>query len=113
MNAAIRAVVRCGVLQGLQMFGVRRGYEGLIAGEFLHLGPREVGGIIHQAGTMLETSRCEEFKTDAGQHAAIQQLHDNDISNLVVIGGNGSQAGSHALSCRGIRVIGHCIDHRQ
>lgn len=106
MNAAIRAVVRCGVLQGLQMFGVRRGYAGLIEGEFVHLGPREVGGIIHQAGTMLETSRCEEFKTDAGLHAAVQQLHDHDISNLVVIGGNGSQAGSHALSSRGIRVIG-------
>lgn len=106
MNAAIRAVVRCGVLQGLQMFGVRRGYAGLIAGEFIHLGPREVGGIIHQAGTALETSRCEEFKTDAGQRAAVQQLHHHDISNLVVIGGNGSQAGSHALACRGVRVIG-------
>jgi 6-phosphofructokinase 1 len=88
------------------MFGVRRGYAGLIAGEFIHLGPREVGGIIHQAGTMLETSRCEEFKNDAGQRAAVQQLHDHDISNLVVIGGNGSQAGSFALASRGIRVIG-------
>lgn len=56
-------------LQGLQIFGVRRGYAGLIAGEFIHLGPREVGGIIHQAGTMLETSRCEEFKTEAGSLA--------------------------------------------
>lgn len=106
MNAAIRAVVRCGVLQGLQMLGVRRGYAGLIDGEFIHLGPREVGGIIHQAGTMLETSRSEEFRTDAGQREAVQQLHDHDVSNLIVIGGNGSQAGSHALSCRGIRVIG-------
>ncbi|HEY0682264.1 MAG TPA: ATP-dependent 6-phosphofructokinase [Steroidobacter sp.] len=106
MNAAIRAVVRCGVLQGLQMFGVRRGYAGLIGGDLTHLGPREVGGIVHVAGTMLETSRCEEFKTDAGQRMAVQQLHDHDISNLVVIGGNGSQAGSHALACRGIRVVG-------
>lgn len=106
MNAAIRAVVRCGVLQGLQMFGVRRGYAGLMNGDLMHLGPREVGGIIHQAGTMLETTRSEEFKTDAGQRAAVQQLHDHDISNLVVIGGNGSQAGSLALASRGIRVIG-------
>lgn len=106
MNAAIRAVVRCGVLQGLQMFGVRRGYAGLIAGEFVHLGPREVGGIVHQAGTMLETSRCEDFKTEAGQRAALQQLHDRDISNLIVIGGNGSQAGSLALASRGMRVVG-------
>lgn len=106
MNAAIRAVVRCGVLQGLQMFGVRRGYSGLIAGDFIQLGPREVGGIVHQAGTLLETSRCEEFKSAAGQQAAVQQLHDHDISNLIVIGGNGSQAGSQALSTYGIRVIG-------
>lgn len=106
MNAAIRAVVRCGVLQGLQMYGVRRGFAGLIAGELIHLGPREVGGIIHQAGTVLETSRCEDFKTDSGQRAAVQQLHDHDISNLVVIGGNGSQTGSHALANRGVRVIG-------
>jgi 6-phosphofructokinase 1 len=106
MNAAIRAVVRCGVLQGMQMFGVRRGFAGLMAGEFVRLGPREVGGIIHQAGTMLETSRCEEFKTEAGQRAAIQQLHDHGVSNLIVIGGNGSQTGSHALACHGIRVIG-------
>jgi 6-phosphofructokinase 1 len=77
------------VLNGLQMLGVRRGYAGLIAGELIHLGPREVGGIIHQAGTMLETSRCEEFKTEDGQRAAIRQLQDHDISNLIVIGGNG------------------------
>ncbi|MDY6948168.1 MAG: ATP-dependent 6-phosphofructokinase [Pseudomonadota bacterium] len=106
MNAAIRAVVRCGVLHGLQMFGVRRGYAGLIAGELVHLGPREVGGIIHQPGTMLETSRCEQFKDDAGQRAAVQQLHDHDITNLIVIGGNGSQAGSLALAGHGVRVIG-------
>ncbi|HEY0940919.1 MAG TPA: ATP-dependent 6-phosphofructokinase [Steroidobacter sp.] len=106
MNAAIRAVVRCGVLQGLQMFGVRRGYSGLIAGEFVHLGPREVGGIIHQAGTVLETSRCEAFKTEAGRQAALKQLHDHDISNLIVIGGNGSQTGSFALAELGMRVIG-------
>lgn len=106
MNAATRAVVRTGVLHGLQMFGVRRGYTGLIAGEFVPLGPREVGGIVHQGGTMLETSRCEAFKTDAAQRAAVQQLNDHRISNLIVIGGNGSQTGSHALAKHGVRVIG-------
>jgi 6-phosphofructokinase 1 len=106
MNAATRATVRTGVLNGYQMFGIRRGYAGLIAGEFVRLGPHDVGGIIHQGGTILETSHCEEFKTEAGLKAAVQQLHDHDISNLIVIGGNGSQAGSHALACRGIRVIG-------
>ena len=95
MNAAIRAVVRSGVLRCCEMFGVRNGYEGLIGGDFLPLGPRDVGGIIHQGGTMLGTSRCLEFTTDEGQGAALKQLRHHDINALIVIGGNGSQAGAH------------------
>ena len=106
MNAAIRAVVRTGVLRSCEMFGVRNGYEGLIAGDFLPLGPRDVGGIIHQGGTMLGTSRCVEFKTDAGQRAALEQLRRRDTNALVVIGGNGSQTGAHALAQRGMTVLG-------
>ena len=74
MNAATRAIVRSGVLRGFQIFGVRHGYTGLMRGEFLPLGPRDVGGIVHQGGTILGTNRCEEFKTDAGQLAAVKQL---------------------------------------
>ncbi|HTJ20676.1 MAG TPA: ATP-dependent 6-phosphofructokinase [Steroidobacteraceae bacterium] len=106
MNAAIRAVVRSGVLHSCEMFGVRNGYEGLIAGDFLPLGPRDVGGIIHQGGTMLGTSRCPQFKTSEGQAAALEQLRRRDINALIVIGGNGSQSGAHALALRGMNVLG-------
>lgn len=106
MNAAIRAVVRSGVVRSCEMFGVRNGYEGLIAGDFLPLGPRDVGGIIHQGGTMLGTSRCPQFKTNEGQCAALEQLRRLDINALIVIGGNGSQAGAHALAQLGMTVLG-------
>lgn len=106
MNAAIRAVVRSGVLRSCEMFGVRNGYEGLIAGDFLPLGPRDVGGIIHQGGTMLGTSRCPEFATNEAQCTALEQLRRRDINALIVIGGNGSQAGAHALAQRGMTVLG-------
>jgi 6-phosphofructokinase 1 len=106
MNAAIRAAVRTGVSLGLEMFGVRHGYTGLIAGDFVPLGPREVGGIIERGGTTLGSSRCPAFLTEEGQAAAAQQLTRRDIGGLVVIGGNGSQSGAHALSQRGVGVIG-------
>lgn len=106
MNAAIRAAVRSGVALGIEMFGVRHGYTGLIAGDFIPLGARDVGGIIELGGTMLGTSRCPAFLTDEGQEAAVRQLLQRDISGLVVIGGNGSQAGACALSRRGMAVVG-------
>jgi len=106
MNAAIRAVVRTGVSLGFEVLGVRHGYTGLIGGDFVPLGPRDVGGIIQRGGTVLGTSRCPAFLTQGGQQAAAQQLRDRDISGLVVIGGNGSQAGAHALASRGIAVVG-------
>lgn len=106
MNAAVRAAVRVGVSLGCEMFGVRRGYSGLIGKEFVRLGARDVGGIIERGGTMLGTSRCPAFLTDAGQQTAVRNLSEWDISGLVVIGGNGSQAGSHALSRRGVAVVG-------
>lgn len=106
MNAAVRAVVRAGIGQGLAVYGIQHGYEGLIGGQFRRLGPRDVGGIIGHGGTFLGTTRCERMKTPSGQAAAVQQLQNHDIDALVVIGGNGSQAGSLALSQRGVRVIG-------
>ena len=106
MNAAIRAVVRMGVARGFEVFGVRHGYTGLIAGEFVPLGLRDVGGIMQRGGTILGTTRCIELTTAAGQDKALQQLRDRDISRLVVIGGNGSQAGAHALSRKGLSVVG-------
>ena len=106
MNAAIRAVVRMGVARAFEVFGVRHGYTGLIAGEFVPLGPRDVGGIMHLGGTILGTTRCAELKSAAGQEMALRQLHGRGISGLVVIGGNGSQAGAHALSRKGLPVVG-------
>jgi 6-phosphofructokinase 1 len=106
MNAAVRAVVRTGVARGLEVFGIRNGFAGLIAGDFFRLGPRDVGGIIERGGTILGTTRCEDLKTAMGQSAAVQHLQANDIDGLIVIGGNGSQRGSLVLSQRGIQVIG-------
>jgi hypothetical protein len=105
MNAAVRAVVRCGIARGLAVLGVQHGYEGLIGGQFKRLGPHDVGGIIGHGGTFLGTTRCEQMKTPAGQAAAARQLESHEVDGLV-IGGNGSQAGSFALSRCGVRVVG-------
>jgi 6-phosphofructokinase 1 len=106
MNAAVRAVVRSAVARGLEVSGIRNGFAGLIAGEFQRLGPRDVGGIIERGGTFLGTTRCEKLKTPSGQDAALEQLRVHDIEGLIVIGGNGSQMGAHALAQRGMRIIG-------
>lgn len=106
MNAAIRAAVRSGIALGSEMFGVRHGYTGLIAGDFMPLGARDVGGIIELGGTMLGTSRCPAFLTEEGQETAVRQLAQRDISGLVIVGGNGSQMGAYALSRRGVAVVG-------
>ncbi len=106
MNAAIRAVVRTGLDRGWEVFGVRQGYAGLIAGDFVSLGVRDVGGVIQRGGTMLGSSRCPEFKNEESREKALDQLRRRAISGLVVIGGNGSQAGSHALWQMGFPVVG-------
>lgn len=106
MNAAIRASVRTGLAQGWQVLGVRNGYAGLMAGTIFPLGAREVGGIIQRGGTMLGSARCPDFETGEGQEKAIEQLRQRGIEGLVVIGGNGSQAGAFALSQRGFPVVG-------
>lgn len=106
MNAAIRAVARSGLAEGWEVFGIRHGYAGLIAGNFVPLGARDVGGIIQQGGTLLGSARAPEFETEDGRLKALRQLHQRDIQALVVIGGNGSQTGAHALSQMGFPVVG-------
>jgi 6-phosphofructokinase 1 len=106
MNAAIRAVTRCAIEKGMEVHGVKNGYAGLVAGTFRPLGVRDVGGIIQNGGTILGSARCPEFHAEAGRLAALRNLNGNGIEALVVIGGNGSQAGSHALSQLGFPVIG-------
>ncbi len=106
MNAAIRAVVRTGLDQGWDVYGVRSGYVGLIAGEVRPLLARDVGGIMQQGGTMLHSARAPEFAEVAGRRKALETLERFDIEALVVIGGSGSQAGAHGLSGMGFPVVG-------
>lgn len=106
MNAAIRAVVRTGLAIGMEVFGVRSGYAGLIAGDFVPLRARDVGGIIQLGGTMLRTERCPEFKTDEGRARALENLSAKKMEALVVIGGDGSQTGAWLLSKTGFPVVG-------
>lgn len=106
MNAAVRAVVRTGIDNGWEVFGVRRGYAGLIRGEFIPLGRRDVGGIIQLGGTMLGSGRCLEFMTEEGRVQALKSLQRKEVEALVVIGGDGSQAGAALLSQSGYPVVG-------
>jgi 6-phosphofructokinase 1 len=106
MNAAIRAVVRTGLSRGVTMWGVNRGFTGLIEGDFCRLGARDVGGIIQRGGTMLGTSRSPEFRTEDGRELAMHRMHGAGIEGLIVIGGNGSQAGSYDLHRMGFPVVG-------
>jgi len=106
MNAALRAVVRTGIHYGMEVFGIYSGYEGLLAGEFTPMTLRSVSDIIHRGGTVLRTSRCKEFETPEGQQRAVEMLKVYKIDALVVIGGDGSFRGAHALSKLGVKVIG-------
>ncbi len=106
MNAAIRAVTRTAIDKGWEVVGVQQGYAGLIAGKFRTLGVRDVGGIMQHGGTILGSARCPEFKTEEGRREALRALNRQAVEALVVIGGNGSQAGAHALSQMGFPVVG-------
>ncbi len=106
MNAAVRAVVRCGIASGIEVFGVQRGYEGLVEGAIGPLSARDVGGIIQTAGTMLGSSRCPEFMQAEPRSRAIRNLDQHRLDGLVIIGGNGTQRGAYALSEAGVPVVG-------
>lgn len=106
MNAAIRAVVRTGLDKGWEVFGIRHGYAGLLSGNVVQLNARDVGGILQRGGTMLGSARCPEFKTEEGRMKGVRALRQNEIEALVVIGGNGSQTGAHALWQMGFPTVG-------
>ncbi len=106
MNAAIRAVVRTGIHYGLEVYGIRHAYRGLINDDLERMTARNVGGIIQRGGTILQTSRLPEFKEDSYQIQAIRCLNEHGIEGLIVIGGDGSLTGALALHRRGVRVIG-------
>lgn len=106
MNAAVRAVVRRSIYQGLEVIGVDRGYSGLIKGEFREMNLGSVADIIHRGGTILRTARSERFRTPEGRAEAINQIRQKGIDGLVIIGGDGSFRGSLFLAEAGIQVIG-------
>jgi 6-phosphofructokinase 1 len=107
MNAGIRAVVRTAVFYKKKVFGIHRGYDGLIAGDLTELNARSVKNIINQGGTILKSARSAEFMTKAGRTKAAAQLQKHNIDALVVIGGNGSFTGAHIFYEEfGIPVIG-------
>ncbi|MDO9549200.1 MAG: 6-phosphofructokinase [Candidatus Marinimicrobia bacterium] len=97
MNAAIRAVVRTAIDEDIYVFGIYGGYEGLIVGEVMPLSRRSVSNIIQKGGTFLKTSRSEAFRHKAGRKRGADVLKEWDINDLVVIGGDGSFHGAHAL----------------
>lgn len=105
MNAAVRAVVRAGIHRGFQVYGVYRGYHGLLKGEVKELNLRSVSDIIGRGGTMLYTARSRRMMTEEGQKEAAEFCKSLDIEGLVVIGGDGSFRGARALSNLGIPCV--------
>ena len=107
MNAAVRAVVRTAVYHGIEVFGIERGYKGMIEGSIRPLGARDVSGIIGRGGTVLYTARCLEFMERPGREQAAAQLAKLGIEGIVVIGGDGSYRGADKLAKEfGIHCIG-------
>lgn len=98
MNAAIRAVVRTGLYNGLEVYGIMRGYQGLIEDDIFKMESRSVANIIQRGGTILKTARCKEFYTPEGRKKGYEVLAKRGIDGLVVIGGDGSFKGALALS---------------
>ena len=106
MNAAIRAVVRTALSKGLKVRGIRRGYQGLLNEEIIDLSARDVSDTIERGGTILQTARCAEMRTEEGQQKAAAICKKYGIDGLVVIGGDGSFAGAQKLANFGINTIG-------
>lgn len=106
MNAAVRAVVRTAIVDGMQVKGINRGYAGLLDEEIFDMDSRSVADILTRGGTMLLTARCKEFMQPEYQQKAADILHRQGIDGLVVIGGDGSFRGAKALAHLGIRTIG-------
>ncbi|MEM6262980.1 MAG: 6-phosphofructokinase [Bacteroidota bacterium] len=98
MNACIRAVVRAAIGHGLEVVGIRRGYEGMIDGDFYRMGRHSVSNIIQRGGTILKTSRSERFRTEEGRQIAYNRLGEAGVDALVCIGGDGSYAGAYAFN---------------
>ena len=106
MNAAIRAVVRVALSKGLKVRGIRRGFHGLLREEIIDLSARDVSDTIQRGGTILQTARCQEMRTEEGQQKAAAICKKYGIDGLIVIGGDGSFAGAQKLANLGVRTVG-------
>jgi len=106
MNSAIRSAVRTALTMKVEMVGFRKGFLGLIKGDSLVMDTRAVSGVLQRGGTFLQSARCDEFKTAAGQQKALAKLKVLGVEGLVVIGGDGSLNGALALDRLGFPVIG-------
>lgn len=107
MNAAVRAVVRTAMFHGIECYGIRRGYNGLISGDLIRLDEKNISHTINRGGTILYTARSKEFMTEEGQKKAVSTCKFLGLDGVVAIGGDGTFRGASALSSRGINVI--CI----
>ena len=106
MNAAIRAVVRKAIQNGVSVKGIKRGYQGLLAEEIIDMTKSSVSDTIQRGGTILGTARCSEFVTEEGQAKGAEICRKHGIDGIVVIGGDGSYRGALALSKQGINTVG-------
>ncbi len=106
MNAAIRAVVRQAISKGKKVKGIRRGYTGLLAEDIIDMEAKDVSDIIERGGTILQTARCPEFRTEEGQKLGAEMCKKHGIDGIIVIGGDGSFRGAQKLAAHGINTIG-------
>lgn len=106
MNAAIRAVVRYGIYNNVNIIGIKNGYKGLIDTDAVEMNLSSVADIIHRGGTILGSARCSEFATEAGLKKALQNIKYLGIDGMVVIGGDGTFKGAQKLSEAGVPTIG-------
>ena len=122
MNAALRAVVRSGIYRGFEVYGIRKGYEGLLSGDMYEMNLRSVSDIISRGGTILQTARCPEFTTEEGVLRGYRMAQVFKLDAIVVIGGDGSFRGARDLARVGMNVMGipatidndiDCTDHER
>ena len=107
MNPCVRSVVRTAIYNGIECYGIRRGYNGLISGDIIRLDEKNIGHIINRGGTTLYTARSKEFMTEEGQKKAVSTCKFLGLDGIFAIGGDGTFRGAQALSRHGINVV--CI----
>ncbi|GFE61410.1 6-phosphofructokinase [Geobacter sp. AOG2] len=106
MNAVVRAAARTAIANDVEMIGYRKGFAGLLKNDYLVLTSRAVSGVLQRGGTFLQSARSQEFRTEEGRRKALDNLLKEKVEGLIVIGGDGSLCGAHALDMQGFPVVG-------